>query len=47
VAWKGQDVPALVPDYTEDGGHLNTVGRQRVARALVAFLAGLPPGAGR
>jgi len=35
-------VPALVPAYTSDGGHLNEAGRDLVARALVAFLAALP-----
>jgi hypothetical protein len=35
-------VPALVPAYTSDGGHLNEAGREVVARALVAFLAALP-----
>jgi len=35
-------VPALVPSYTDDGGHLNATGRDLVARALVAFLASLP-----
>ena len=35
-------VPALVPAYTDDGGHLNDVGRARVARALVEFLSGIP-----
>jgi lysophospholipase L1-like esterase len=43
VAWKGQQVPVLVPAYTDDGAHLNAAGQDRVARALVAFLAGLPP----
>jgi hypothetical protein len=44
-AWKGQGVAALTPAYTDDGGHLNAQGRRRVARALAAFLAALPPGA--
>lgn len=37
----GSGVPALVPAYTDDGGHLNATGADRVAKALVAFLAGL------
>jgi hypothetical protein len=35
-------VPALVPAYTDDGGHLNATGKDLVARRLVAFLASLP-----
>lgn len=38
----GATVPALVPEYTDDGGHLNAVGRKAVAEALVTFLAALP-----
>jgi hypothetical protein len=38
----GRQVPALVPAYTHDGGHLNEVGRRRVARELVRLLAALP-----
>lgn len=38
----GQVVPALVPEYSDDGQHLNLVGRRRVAEALLTFLAGLP-----
>ena len=33
--------PALYPGYTGDGGHLEPVGADKVARALVASLAGL------
>lgn len=33
--------PALYPGYTTDGGHLNAAGQDKVARALVALLAGL------
>ncbi|MGA8891980.1 MAG: hypothetical protein WB493_10450, partial [Anaeromyxobacteraceae bacterium] len=48
VEWQGRRVPALVPAYTDDGGHLNEAGRLRAAAALVDLLAGLPdaPGAG-
>lgn len=38
----GTSGPALYPGYTTDGGHLNTVGQDKVARALIAFLANLP-----
>jgi hypothetical protein len=41
-AWSGRTMPALDGDYTDDGGHLNAAGRDRVARALVAYLAALP-----
>ncbi len=33
---------ALVPDYTEDGGHLNEAGRRYIAARFVEFLAGQP-----
>ncbi len=39
----GKPVPALVPAYTDDGGHLNRLGRRRVARELVRIVASLPP----
>jgi hypothetical protein len=39
----GRPVPALVPSYTDDGGHLSGVGRRRVARELIRFLAAVPP----
>jgi hypothetical protein len=42
VEWKGRQVPILAAGYTEDGGHLNAAGQDRLARALVAFLAALP-----
>ncbi|MFB1479655.1 hypothetical protein [Corallococcus sp. RDP092CA] len=38
----GRAYPAMVPDYSDDGGHLNARGQARVASALVAFLAALP-----
>ena len=36
----GQPTPALVADYSSDGGHLNAVGRRVLAYAYVRFLAG-------
>lgn len=38
----GKTVPALAPEYTDDGGHLNVAGRTAVAGALVKMLAALP-----
>ena len=38
---KGKSFPALVPAYTDDGGHLNALGRKVVAEKLLVFLAGL------
>lgn len=38
----GRPVPALVAAYSDDGQHLNPVGRRRVAEALLTFLASLP-----
>jgi hypothetical protein len=37
--WRGGDVPALCPEYTDDGGHLNVTGRVRAARALLGVVA--------
>jgi lysophospholipase L1-like esterase len=34
-------VPALVPAYTSDSGHLNATGRARISPELVKFLANL------
>jgi hypothetical protein len=42
VSWGGHAVPVLVAAYTDDGGHLNRVGRLRAARALVEALAAAP-----
>lgn len=36
----GTTLPALYPEYTWDGGHLNERGRRVVAQELVLFLAG-------
>ncbi len=38
VNWKGSAVPALVPDYTDDGEHLNTTGQRYAARAFIASM---------
>ena len=43
VTWNGRTAPALAPDYTEDGGHLNAEGSERAARELVAALAAAAP----
>ena len=42
VAWQGRTAPAMTPEYTDDGGHLNAVGRLRAARELVSVLAAVP-----
>jgi hypothetical protein len=39
VSWQGTVAPAMAPAYTDDGGHLNAMGRLRAARELVAVLA--------
>jgi hypothetical protein len=36
---RGQSYPALYKGYSDDGGHLNALGRQVVARRFVDFLA--------
>lgn len=41
--WQGRSSPALVADYTDDGGHLNAEGRMRAARELVSSLARVQP----
>lgn len=38
---KGKIYYALTPAYTDDGGHLNMVGRQYIAQQLLIFLANL------
>lgn len=38
----GRTLPMLVAEYSGDGQHLNSVGRRRVAEALLTFLARLP-----
>lgn len=47
VEWNGKQLPVLVAAYTDDGGHLNAAGQDRIARAFVSFLAALPRTAGR
>jgi hypothetical protein len=39
VEWDGGIAPAMAPAYTDDGGHLNHVGRLRAAREFVRVLA--------
>ncbi|HYL88821.1 MAG TPA: hypothetical protein VEU32_08650 [Burkholderiales bacterium] len=39
VTWEGVSAPALSPEYTSDGGHLNALGRARAAREFIAVLA--------
>lgn len=34
----GHEVPALAPEYSRDGGHLNSLGRRVAARAFLDFL---------
>lgn len=38
VAWRGARLPSLVPEYTEDGGHLNPRAAAMVAERLTAVL---------
>lgn len=40
--WQGRAVPALVPAFSDDGGHLNAEGQRRAARELVGVLARVP-----
>jgi hypothetical protein len=37
----GRTYPALIPDYTYDGGHLNDVGKVKMAEQFILFLANL------
>lgn len=39
VTFQGEEVPALAPDWTYDGGHLNEAGRRRIAEAFLVTLA--------
>ncbi len=41
VRQDGQDVEYLAPELTSDGGHLNAIGRQRIAQAFLVALAKL------
>ncbi|WP_164002441.1 hypothetical protein [Pyxidicoccus caerfyrddinensis] len=38
----GQPWPAMVPAYSDDGGHLNAAGQARMAKEFLAFLSALP-----
>lgn len=38
----GKTYLSLYPPYSDDGGHLNTLGREKVAARLLALLADLP-----
>jgi hypothetical protein len=40
--WQGKTVPYLAAAYTDDGGHLNDLGKRRAARELLAVLAAIP-----
>jgi len=40
--WGGSSTPAMAPAYSDDGGHLNKVGRLHAARELVSVLAAIP-----
>ena len=39
---KGEWYPALRPDFTDDGGHLNESGKRRLAVGFLQTLAGIP-----
>ncbi len=38
-SYQGKKYPALYHEYTDDGGHLNKIGRTRIAQHLLVFLA--------
>jgi hypothetical protein len=40
--WNNSVVPAMASAYTDDGGHLNTVGKIRAARELIFVLGAVP-----
>jgi len=42
VKWNGIAAPAMDQAYTDDGGHLNSVGKLRAARELISVLAAIP-----
>lgn len=42
VEWNGSLAPAMAPEYTDDGGHLNAAGKLRAARELISVLAAIP-----
>ncbi|MBU1416652.1 MAG: hypothetical protein KJ634_13605 [Gammaproteobacteria bacterium] len=39
--WEEKHTPILAPQYTDDGGHLNSIGRFRAAREFLSILAGV------
>lgn len=43
----GETWPAMVPAYSDDGGHLSPAGQDRMAREFLAFLSNLPQPAGQ
>jgi hypothetical protein len=42
VESNGIVAPAMDPEYTSDGGHLNSIGKVRAARELISVLATIP-----
>lgn len=38
---KGEDYFSMVPEFSNDGGHLNELGRKKVAEQFLLFLANL------
>lgn len=42
VRYDGARVPALAPEWTTDGGHLNEAARRRMAEAFLVTLAEIP-----
>jgi len=42
VEWNNIMVPSMDPEYTDDGGHLNSVGKLRAAREFISVLASIP-----
>jgi hypothetical protein len=42
VEWKGDAVPAMDPDYTDDGAHLNAAGKIRAAREFISVISAIP-----
>ena len=42
VSWKGKDIPVLIPAYSDDGGHLNDIGKNLASRELIRVLASVP-----
>jgi hypothetical protein len=44
-AARGQRVPSLAGEWTDDGGHLNIAGRRMTAEAFLQYLSAIPGGA--